>query len=346
MHSWLLKDIDYYLYRTRRLDEFGFVDDLYKTFLLRESDKEGKAVYANRLRFGEIVRRRLLYEFLSSPERPEPVVHKIPDTALIIPDTVAPISDVIVVEKLFALDGVEFVNNAYFVGLLRAPDRIGEKHYERKIRRDSSIGMKRAILHEILTSNEFVTLHRHVLVVSPSMPSADEVNCYLWYTPNGHRRIVRGTEDHLTPERLTVVYEFAPIDRFKVNVKCPVFRLQPELRLIKDKSVVFTYNTPNVLRRDDTLLSWYRKGEFAYDYDMKVRSIQKSPRPSIIDKTAGESVESKTPVVTDVFPESNDDDLETVIFSLSEVADTMPLPNRRKARAAMRSPSMIKPSIH
>jgi hypothetical protein len=132
-NTWRPRDVESYLYKTRELDEFSFVTDLYKTFLHRDPDQTGKGVYARRLRIGEIIRRRLVYEFLSSPEmRRDTASHHLAETGDVTSDSaVTSISDVII-----------FENSLYLMEMSLLTTRFLSACYVRQIKRDTRITRK------------------------------------------------------------------------------------------------------------------------------------------------------------------------------------------------------------
>jgi hypothetical protein len=58
----------YFLQRTEQLDNEAFVEEVYRTYLKRNSDAPGKSLFLQKLQNGELTRPEILSSFLQSPE--------------------------------------------------------------------------------------------------------------------------------------------------------------------------------------------------------------------------------------------------------------------------------------
>jgi hypothetical protein len=58
----------YFLQRTEPLDNEAFVEEVYRAYLKRDSDADGKSLFLHKLQNGELTRPEILSSFLQSPE--------------------------------------------------------------------------------------------------------------------------------------------------------------------------------------------------------------------------------------------------------------------------------------
>ncbi|MEP6487231.1 DUF4214 domain-containing protein [Microcoleus vaginatus GB2-A3] len=58
----------YFLQRTEALDNEDFVEEVYRAYLKRDSDADGKSLFLHKLQNGELTRPEILSSFLQSPE--------------------------------------------------------------------------------------------------------------------------------------------------------------------------------------------------------------------------------------------------------------------------------------